>query len=64
MHASTDSRNFGPVPYDLIEGKALLRVSLLYSGIFFSSSIVVMKYTTRKFSVCFSRSGHYDALGH
>ncbi|KAH0931353.1 hypothetical protein HID58_008470, partial [Brassica napus] len=28
VHASTDSRNFGPVPYDLIEGKALLRVSL------------------------------------
>ncbi|CAF2119230.1 unnamed protein product [Brassica napus] len=26
VHASTDSRNFGPVPYDLIEGKALLRV--------------------------------------
>ncbi|KAF3542527.1 hypothetical protein DY000_02000468 [Brassica cretica] len=26
VHASTDSRNFGPVPYNLIEGKALLRV--------------------------------------
>ncbi|KAL0784246.1 hypothetical protein Bca101_000491 [Brassica carinata] len=26
VHASTDSRNFGPVPYNNIEGKALLRV--------------------------------------
>ncbi|KAJ4883048.1 Peptidase S24/S26A/S26B/S26C family protein [Raphanus sativus] len=26
LYASTDSRNFGPVPYNLIEGKALLRV--------------------------------------
>ncbi|XP_009121997.1 mitochondrial inner membrane protease subunit 1 isoform X2 [Brassica rapa] len=26
LYASTDSRNFGPVPYSLIEGKALLRV--------------------------------------
>ncbi|XP_018475582.1 uncharacterized protein LOC108846896 [Raphanus sativus] len=26
VHASTDSRNFGPVPYSLIEGKSLLRV--------------------------------------
>ncbi|XP_024012166.1 mitochondrial inner membrane protease subunit 1 isoform X2 [Eutrema salsugineum] len=26
LYASTDSRHFGPVPYNLIEGKALLRV--------------------------------------
>ncbi|RID68280.1 hypothetical protein BRARA_C00450 [Brassica rapa] len=26
VHASTDSRNFGPVPFNLIEGKAFLRV--------------------------------------
>ncbi|CAH8391430.1 unnamed protein product [Eruca vesicaria subsp. sativa] len=26
LHASTDSRNFGSVPYSLTEGKALLRV--------------------------------------
>ncbi|KFK35721.1 hypothetical protein AALP_AA4G028200 [Arabis alpina] len=26
LYASTDSRKFGPVPYNLIEGKALLRV--------------------------------------
>ncbi|VVB00328.1 unnamed protein product [Arabis nemorensis] len=26
LYASTDSRHFGPVPYNLIEGKALMRV--------------------------------------
>ncbi|KAG7595115.1 LexA/Signal peptidase-like superfamily [Arabidopsis thaliana x Arabidopsis arenosa] len=26
LYASTDSRHFGPIPYSLIEGKALLRV--------------------------------------